>query len=404
MAGSSSLPAAARMQLEAQARRQQRCRPAAGDRLAGRLAAGCRRPSGRPFHDPRQAPALSVNGTLHGQRAQLAAAEGRSAAAGAGRARHQQAQRQAGAADAGRACRRPVVRARSTCSPKAASPTIGSPWMRTATSSPADLALHGALKAIAWNGTLSTLDLEPQGLPGWRLQRPSQLSYDEGAMSMSELCLSAGDPLLCAAASQDKAGNLDASYRLHALPLALIVNAAGLADLPMRVDGNLRATARSAAAPAGALGGHASISSGHGSISYTDHADQPLLHYRNLQLQAQLGGDQPAASTCTPGSTTVAAGRPGRHAAGAAGAGRHARPAPEQPGLHRTADQRRGQRKGNADGQFRIGGTLDATGHHRQGHAGRLRRRGTGRRAQAQRWPAGAVDHRRQDVPRSTAR
>src|SRR6185437_5356460 len=101
------------------------------------------------------------------------------------------------------------------------------------------LVLHGALKGSAWSGTLATLDLEPQGMPGWRLQQPSQLSYNDGAMSLSELCLSAGDPQLCLAAKQDKPGNLDASYRLHALPLALLLNAAGDAELPMRADGTL---------------------------------------------------------------------------------------------------------------------------------------------------------------------
>ncbi|HEY8328345.1 MAG TPA: pathogenicity protein, partial [Rhodanobacter sp.] len=106
------------------------------------------------------------------------------------------------------------------------------------------LALHGALKGPAWNGTLSTLDIEPQGMPGWRLRQPSPLSYNDGAMSLSELCLSAGDPQLCVTAKQDKPGNLDASYRLQALPLALLLNAAGDADLPIRAEGSLEGSGR----------------------------------------------------------------------------------------------------------------------------------------------------------------
>ena len=43
------------------------------------------------------------------------------------------------------------------------------------------LALHGARKGSTWNGTLSRLDLQPQGMPGWRLLQPARLSYDEGA-------------------------------------------------------------------------------------------------------------------------------------------------------------------------------------------------------------------------------
>lgn len=154
----------------------------------------------------------------------------------------------------------------------------------------AQLALHGSLRDGAWSGNLSTLDLAPQGLPSWRLQQPSQLAWKDGALRMSELCLTAGDPLLCAAASQDKAGNLDASYRLRSLPLALIINAAGLADLPMRVDGELAGDGTIHRTAAGALSGKASITSTTGTVSYTDHADQPLLAYRNLSIQVQLGG------------------------------------------------------------------------------------------------------------------
>ncbi|MBT2145406.1 MULTISPECIES: translocation/assembly module TamB domain-containing protein [unclassified Rhodanobacter] len=151
-----------------------------------------------------------------------------------------------------------------------------------------ELALHGALKGSAWNGTLSMLDLEPQGMPGWRLQQPSQLSYNDGAMSLSELCLSAGDPQLCVAAKQDKPGNLDASYRLQALPLALLLNASGNADLPLRADGVIEGSGKLRRSAAGALSGNASLSSAQGSVSYTDRADEPLLRYDQLRVDADL--------------------------------------------------------------------------------------------------------------------
>jgi translocation and assembly module TamB len=150
------------------------------------------------------------------------------------------------------------------------------------------LALHGALKGSAWSGTLTTLDLEPQGMPGWRLQQPPQLSYSDGAMSLSDMCLSAGDPQLCVAAKQDKPGNLDASYRLHALPLALLMNAAGDVDLPMRADGTLEGSGKIRRSAAGALSGNASISSARGSVTYTNQADAPLLRYDQLRLSAEL--------------------------------------------------------------------------------------------------------------------
>ncbi|OOG36034.1 pathogenicity protein [Rhodanobacter sp. C06] len=151
------------------------------------------------------------------------------------------------------------------------------------------LALHGALKNEAWSGTLSTLNLEPQGLPGWRLQQPSQLAWRDGAFSLGELCLTAGDPLLCTSARQDKAGNLDASYRLRALPLALLLNAAGEADLPLRVDGNLQGDGQLRRSAAGVLSGHASLDSARGSITWTEHADAPLLSYDGFALDAELG-------------------------------------------------------------------------------------------------------------------
>ncbi|MBD8899772.1 translocation/assembly module TamB domain-containing protein [Rhodanobacter sp. DHG33] len=151
------------------------------------------------------------------------------------------------------------------------------------------LALHGALKNDAWSGTLSALNLDPQGLPGWRLQQSSALAWRDGAASLSELCLTAGDPQLCVSAKQDKGGNLDASYQLRALPLALLLNAAGEADLPVRVDGNLQGDGQLHRSAAGALSGHANVSSARGSVTYTEHTDAPLLSYDGFALNANLG-------------------------------------------------------------------------------------------------------------------
>jgi translocation and assembly module TamB len=160
----------------------------------------------------------------------------------------------------------------------------------------AELALHGALKGSAWRGTLATLNLDPQGLPRWRLQRATPLSYDDGAMNLSELCLSAGDPLLCVTATQDKPGNLDASYQLRALPLALLLNASGNADLPMRADGTLEGHGKIHRTAAGMLSGNASITSARGTITYTDHADRPLLGWRDLSINADLDPGRQQAS------------------------------------------------------------------------------------------------------------
>ena len=155
----------------------------------------------------------------------------------------------------------------------------------------ASLALNGALKGSDWRGTLSKLTLQPQGLPGLRLQQPAQLAYLDGAMSITETCLSAGDPLLCVQAKQDKAGNLDASYRLRQLPLALLMNATGEANLPMRADGTLEGNGSIQRNAAGALSGTASITSAHGSVTYTDHAEAPLVTYDKLGINAKLSPD-----------------------------------------------------------------------------------------------------------------
>lgn len=152
-----------------------------------------------------------------------------------------------------------------------------------------DLALHGALRDNSrWAGTLSTLKLEPQGLPAWRLVSPAQLSYNAGAMSVSELCLTAGEPELCAAAKRDKAGNLDVTYRLRDLPLALVLNAAGQADLPVRADGTLNGSGKLRRNAAGALSADAALTSSAGSITYIDRAEAPLLRYDQLRLDANI--------------------------------------------------------------------------------------------------------------------
>ena len=150
------------------------------------------------------------------------------------------------------------------------------------------LALSGSLKGPAWNGTLSTLDVDFAGLPRWRLQQSTALSYRDGAMNLAELCLTAGEPLLCAAARQDKAGNLDASYRLRSLPIALLMTAASTAKVPMRVEGTLEGNGSIRRNAAGALNGNASITSSRGSIAYADRLDEPLITYSNLAANAQL--------------------------------------------------------------------------------------------------------------------
>ncbi|QRN55759.1 translocation/assembly module TamB domain-containing protein [Dyella caseinilytica] len=152
----------------------------------------------------------------------------------------------------------------------------------------AALALSGALKGENWNGTLSSLSLDVSGLPRWRLQQATRLGWNNGSASLSELCLTAGDPLLCLSGNYDKAGNLDASYQLHAVPLTLVVDAIGSTNLPFRAEGTLEGNGKIRRNAAGSLTGNASITSPQGHFTYNEHPEQPVLSYTGLALNAAL--------------------------------------------------------------------------------------------------------------------
>lgn len=154
-----------------------------------------------------------------------------------------------------------------------------------------NMSLSGHMQGDAWNGTLSELRLEPQGMPAWTLEQPARLAWDDGRASLSETCLTAGDPRLCVAAKQSRDGALDASYHLQAIPLALIVTAVG-DDLPMRADGVINGDGTLARSANGELGGHATLVSPQGSIHYTDRPDTPLLAYRDFNIKADLAPDR----------------------------------------------------------------------------------------------------------------
>ncbi|QAU25568.1 pathogenicity protein [Dyella sp. M7H15-1] len=150
------------------------------------------------------------------------------------------------------------------------------------------LTLSGSLKGPNWNGTLSSLVLDLHDLPRWHLQQAVRLGWNNGSASLSELCLTAGDPLLCVSGDYDKAGNLDASYQLHAVPLALMVDAAGNANLPFSANGLLEGNGKIHRNAAGVLTGNASVTSQQGRFTYNEHPDQPALTYTDLALNATL--------------------------------------------------------------------------------------------------------------------
>nr|WP_225737356.1 translocation/assembly module TamB domain-containing protein [Dyella acidiphila] len=150
------------------------------------------------------------------------------------------------------------------------------------------LALNGALKGQDWNGSLSMLSLDLSGMPRWHLQQAARLGWNHGSASMTQLCLTAGDPLLCLSADYDQGGNLDASYQLHAVPLTLIADAAGNASVPFSAQGTLEGNGKLHRNAAGVLTGNASITSAQGRFTYNEHPDQPVLSYTDLALNAKL--------------------------------------------------------------------------------------------------------------------
>ena len=227
------------------------------------------------------------------------------------------------------------------------------------------LALSGALKGGNWNGTLSSLTLDVQGLPRWHLQQATPLGWNNGSASLGELCLTAGEPLLCVNGKLDKGGNLDAGYRLQAVPLALVASAAGSTDMPISAEGTLEGSGKLRRTAAGALTGNASITSAQGHVTYNEHPDQPLLSYRQLALNATLAPDNQQATLhasingngrldgqiAVTGTQQALSGQVGLHL--------------EDLAFISLFTDELANVKGRVDGEFRLGGTLstpDITG------------------------------------------
>ncbi|HEX7338416.1 MAG TPA: translocation/assembly module TamB domain-containing protein [Rhodanobacteraceae bacterium] len=147
--------------------------------------------------------------------------------------------------------------------------------------------LSGGLQGKAWNGTLSTLDLDMQGLPTWHLKQPAQLAWNNGQASLSQTCLSSGVPTLCVAGAMARDGSLKANYSLTQMPLQLVTTLAE-AGLPLHVEGVINGEGQMTMAADGQLSGHATLASPKGSIAYPDHPELPLAAYDNLAIAANF--------------------------------------------------------------------------------------------------------------------
>ena len=221
------------------------------------------------------------------------------------------------------------------------------------------LTLNGSLKGQNWNGTLSALTLDVSSLPRWHLQQPTRLAWNNGSANVGELCLTAGDPTLCVNGNYDKNGNLDAGYRLHAIPLTLVMDAVGSANMPVSAEGVLEGNGKIHRNAAGSLTGNASITSAQGRIVYNEHPDQPALTYSSLALNATFApGSQQAtlhAIVDTTGHLDGQASITGAQQTLSGHVGVHL----DNLSVIDLFTDSLANVKGKLDGNFRLGGTLN---------------------------------------------
>jgi translocation and assembly module TamB len=155
----------------------------------------------------------------------------------------------------------------------------------------ATLALNGSWQANAkrWTGTLSGVELLPQGMPAWRQEAPSTIVYQKGALTLSQLCLGAGEPRLCASADRNAQGVTTAKYSLQRLPLQLLATLASGAD-PLQASGELSGAGQLAITASGDINGNANITASPGNIVYTSNPGRPLLAWSGIGINIDASG------------------------------------------------------------------------------------------------------------------
>ncbi|HJU07857.1 MAG TPA: pathogenicity protein, partial [Rhodanobacteraceae bacterium] len=155
----------------------------------------------------------------------------------------------------------------------------------------AALALQGSwnAKSKSWSGTLHDLHFTPQGLPEWRQQQPAALSWKSGAASLSQLCLSAGEPSLCLAADRRADGTLTARYQLQRLPMQLLATLASNTE-PLRASGALSGSGQLTLRADGSVNGNATIQASAGALAFASTPNNALLSWTGLTVDATASG------------------------------------------------------------------------------------------------------------------
>jgi translocation and assembly module TamB len=144
-------------------------------------------------------------------------------------------------------------------------------------------------KTRRWSGTLSGIRLSPQGMPDWHQLESSKITWQQGTLTLSQLCLGAGEPRLCLSASRDAQGATLAKYSLQRLPLQLLATLASGTN-PMRASGKISGDGQLALVADGGLNGNASLTASAGSIVYTSSPGHPLLAWSSLGVRLNATG------------------------------------------------------------------------------------------------------------------
>ncbi|TAM93834.1 MAG: pathogenicity protein, partial [Rhodanobacteraceae bacterium] len=155
----------------------------------------------------------------------------------------------------------------------------------------AALALQGSWQAGAkrWTGTLRDVEVAPQGMPSWHQQQPGAVAWQNGALTVSQVCLAAGMPRLCLSGNRDAKGTIIAKYDLAQLPLQLLATLASGAQ-PLQASGEISGAGQLSIGVGGALNGNADLAVSAGNIVYTSNPGQPLLAWSSLGVKATATG------------------------------------------------------------------------------------------------------------------
>ncbi|MGH8151993.1 MAG: translocation/assembly module TamB domain-containing protein, partial [Rhodanobacteraceae bacterium] len=129
----------------------------------------------------------------------------------------------------------------------------------------------------------------PAGMPAWRQQAASTLTWQKGAMGMSQLCLSAGAPELCLSADLTAKGATNAKYSLRRLPLQMLASLARGAT-PLQASGEISGQGQLAIGANGTMNGHADLNASAGHIAYAANPATPLLAWSRVDATLDASG------------------------------------------------------------------------------------------------------------------